>query len=229
MTADEPDDDAYTVALIADMIRRYPVDPERVYLSGFSNGAGEAQAIALCHPDLIAAICPIDANWPGNRMGETDLAWRDVTPMRIGMERKEKYDYRMPVWYTYGSREISYPVYNRSTQQKQYDFWKMYNRIPIHPTPEKDHPHPCGCGVMGNVYERLNPSAVHPEYAYDVQHFFSDDPGRPNLYNYVVMIGKGHDIAPTDPELGWRYVRRFCRKADGRLAPVEFFQEDGQK
>ncbi len=220
MLADEPDDDAYIAALIREMIAHYPVDPERVYLSGFSNGAGEAQAVALCHPELVTAIFPIDANWPGNRMGETDITWRDVTPMRVGMEKKKTFDYRMPVWYTYGGREISYPVYNRCTQQKQYDFWKMYNHIPIRPTPEKECPHPCGCGVPGDVTERLYPTAAHPEHIYDVQRFFSDDPEKQNLYNYVVMLGKGHEIAPMDPELGWRYVSRFRRAADGSLRMV---------
>ncbi|MFH1513147.1 MAG: PHB depolymerase family esterase [Bacillota bacterium] len=217
MVPDEPDDDAYAVALIRDMIHRYPIDSERVYLSGFSNGAAQAHAVAMCHPDLIAAICPIDANWPGTRMGVTDITWRDVAPMRIGMEKKQEFDYRMPVWYTYGGREISYPVYNGSTQQKQYDFWKMYNNIPIKPTPPKENPHPCGCGAPGDIYERLAPSAAHPEHAYDVHRFLSADADRPNLYNYVVMPGKGHEIAPTDAELGWRYVRQFRRRADGSL------------
>ena len=217
MLPDEPDDDRYAAALIRAMTERFPVDPERVYLSGFSNGAGEAQAVALCHPDLVAAICPIDANWPGNRMGETDLDVMDVAPMRIGMERKEVYDYRMPVWYTYGGREVSYPVYHRSTQQRQYDFWKAYNHIPIVPTPGRDNPHPCGCGVPGDWYERLTPSAAHPEHEYHVQRFLSADPGNPNLYNFAVMMNKGHDVAAMDAELGWRYVSRFRRKRDGSL------------
>ena len=63
----------------------------------------------------------------------------------------------------------------------------------------------------------LHPSTAHPEHAYDVQRFNSEAPGRMNLYNYVVMLGKGHEIAPMDPELGWRYVSRFRRLADGSL------------
>ena len=137
--------------------------------------------------------------------------------MRVGMEKKRTFDYRMPVWYTYGGRELSYPVYNRSTQQKQYDFWKMYNHIPIRPTPDKAHPHPCGCGVPGDSAEQLHPSETHPEHTYDVQRFNTEEPDRMNLYNYVVMLGKGHEIAPMDPELGWRYVSRFRRRADGSL------------
>ena len=50
-----------------------------------------------------------------------------------------------------------------------------------------------------------------------MQRFFSSDESGLNLYNYVVMTGKGHEIAPMDPELGWRYVSQFRRRADGSL------------
>ncbi len=218
MLDDEPDDDAYITALIRYMLDAYPVDPQRVYLSGFSNGAAQAHAVAMCHPDLIAAICPIDANWPGNRAGISNLTVQDVTPMKIALEKQKTFDYRMPVWYTYGGREVSYPVYNGCTQQMQYDFWKTYNHIPIKPTPDKETPHPCGCGVPGDIQTTLAPSLAHPTHTYDVHQFLSTDPAGVNLYNYVLMRQKGHEIAPADPLLGWQYVRKFRRLPDGNLA-----------
>ena len=57
-----------------------------------------------------------------------EVDYADIRPMALAMSKKEKYDYRMPVWYTYGTREPSYPVFRGSTQQHQYDFWKQYNR-----------------------------------------------------------------------------------------------------
>ena len=108
-------------------------------------------------------------------------------------------------------------MYRGCTQQHQYDFWKLYNNIPIKPTPEMDQPHPCGCGVLGDRYERIEPSSVHPHHSYDAQRFVSRDPGAPNLFNYVVMLDKGHDIAEKDPELGWRFVSQFRRESDGSL------------
>ena len=212
------DDAAFALALIDHMIARYPVDPRRVYLSGFSNGAGMAMAIAMAHPERIAAICPIDSNWPGDRLGPADVIYGKIRPFAEGMRRKEQQDFRMPVWYTYGTREPSYPVYRRCTQQHQYDFWKWYNNIPVLPTPERDAPHPCGCGVPGDESERLTPSDRHPGHQYDVQRFFSIDPEPLNLYNYVLMRDKGHDIAEMDPVLGWMYVRQWARAADGSLS-----------
>jgi Poly(3-hydroxybutyrate) depolymerase len=211
------DDVAFIAALIEYATRKYPVDPGRVYLSGFSNGAAMAQAFALAHPELVAAICPIDSNWPGDRFRPSAVDWREVRPFAIGMRLKIDRDWRIPVWYTYGSREPAYPVYYGSTQQHQYDFWKAYNNIEVRPTPSLDRPDPCGCGVPGDESETIAPSKVHPRHEYDVQRFFSRDKPSLNLYNFVAMRDKGHDVAPMDAYLGWAYVSQFRRSVDGAL------------
>lgn len=215
------DDVGFAMALIDYMIARYPVDPRRVYLSGFSNGAAHAQVVALLHPDRIAAICHIDSNWPGKRVGPSEVDYQDVVPFRLAMEKKKEYDYLMPVWYTYGTREPSYPVYAKSTQQYQYDFWKAYNHIAVEETPPAEDPDVCGCGVPGQVQERIRPSDRHPGHYYDVQRFYTADERRLNLYNYVIVHEKGHDIAQMDPVLGWEYVKQFRRNPDGSLEIVQ--------
>ena len=220
LAPDGADDIGYTVALIQYMKEHYPVDPERVYLSGFSNGAGQAQAVAMLHPELIAAICHIDSNWPGIRNGASELTEQDKYLFGLAMEKKKEYDYRMPVWYTYGSREISYPIYYHCSQQHQYDFWKAYNHIRIEETPDLSKPDPSGCGVPGQIQQRIRPSARHPEHYYDVQRFYSDEEHPVNLYNLAMMHDKGHEVADKDPELGWNYVKQFRRLPDGSLKIV---------
>ncbi len=215
------DDVGYIAELIKYMTANYPIDPGRVYLSGFSNGAALAQAVALAHPELVAAICPINSNWPGERFCASEVDWRDIIPFAEGMKKKMEFDFRMPVWYTYGSREPSFPVYNGSTQQHQYDFWKMYNNIEIKPTPERENPDPTGCGVKGDKTELLMPSEIHPHHRYGVQRFYSRDETPLNLYNYVVMHDKGHDIAQMDTALGWNYVKQFRRNSKGELILIK--------
>jgi poly(3-hydroxybutyrate) depolymerase len=221
MQPDLEDDVAFCALLIDRLIARYPVDAGRVYLSGFSNGAAQAMAVAMRYPEKIAAICPIDSNWPGKRGGYADIEYADVIPFAVGLERKKDMDYQMPVWYTYGSREPSYPVFKRSSQQHQYDYWKRYNRIPVRPTPDVGGYNPTGCGVTGDESYTLTPSARHPHHAYDVQRFFTEGDKRLNLYNYVIMREKGHEVAQMDPALGWDYVRRFRREPDGSLTVME--------
>ena len=61
--------DVYDV--LADVKRRYPVDEDRVYLTGASMGGGGALWLALTRPDVWAAVAPVCADvFPGT----SDLA-----------------------------------------------------------------------------------------------------------------------------------------------------------
>ena len=71
--------DVYDV--LADVERRYPVDPDRVYLTGISMGGGGALWLAETHPDLwagVAAMCP------DSMPGSEDLAGNLLNvPLRL--------------------------------------------------------------------------------------------------------------------------------------------------
>jgi predicted peptidase len=59
--------DVYDV--LADVKRRYPVDEDRVYLTGASMGGGGALWLALTRPDVWAAVAPVCADlFPGRRI-----------------------------------------------------------------------------------------------------------------------------------------------------------------
>lgn len=221
MEPEEEDDTVYCRLLILHMIKEYPVDPGRVYLSGFSNGAAMAQTVAMLYPELVAAICHIDSNWPGARLGYSEVDYDQITPMVLGLRKKEEFDYRMPVWYTYGTREPSYPVYRGCSQQHQYDFWKRYNHIEVRPTPPRENPDPSGCGVPGDVTERYDSFEQYPHHYYVAQRFYTADDVPENYYNYVMMHDKGHEVAPMDAYLGWNYVKQFRRNEDGSVGRAD--------
>lgn len=216
---DSCSDERFGVLLIDHMLENYPVDPERVYLSGFSNGAAMAQVIAMLYPEKIAALIHIDSNWPGNRWQPTQLEINDVPAMRRALAQKKDW-MRMPVWYTYGTREASCPVYQGCTQQYQYDFWKEFNNIPIEPTPAPGTPDAYESGVRGTVVETVYPSEIYPEQYYVINRFFTSDPTPENFYNYVLMHDKGHEVAPMDPVLAWNYAKQFKRNPDGTVGRV---------
>jgi polyhydroxybutyrate depolymerase len=58
------DDIGLVKALIADFSRRYPIDPKRVYVNGFSNGAMFAQYVGCTLASQIAAIAPVSGYMP---------------------------------------------------------------------------------------------------------------------------------------------------------------------
>src|SRR5664279_1207832 len=71
--------DVYDV--LADVKRRYPVDEDRIYLTGSSMGGGGALWLGLTRPDLWAAVAPVCADvFPGTE----DLAPNALNlPMRF--------------------------------------------------------------------------------------------------------------------------------------------------
>ena len=212
-------DEKFGVLLIDHMLANYPVDPERVYLSGFSNGAAMAQIIAMLYPEKIAALIHIDSNWPGNRWQPMELDIHEVSAMHRALAQKKDW-MRMPVWYTYGTREASCPVYKGCTQQYQYDFWKEFNNIAIEETPVPGTPDAYESGVRGTVVETVRPSEIYPEQYYVINRFFTNDPTPENFYNYVLMHDKGHEVAPMDPVLAWNFAKQFKRNPDGTVGRV---------
>ena len=212
-------DEKFGMLLIDYMIANYPVDPQRVYLSGFSNGAAMAQVIAMLYPERIAGLMHIDSNWPGNRWKPTEVDIDKIPAMRRALEQKPDW-MRMPVWYTYGTREASCPVYRGCTQQYQYDFWKKFNNIEVKPTQEVGTPDACESGVAGDVVEIIRGVPMYPDHYYVVNRFYTRDADPKNYYNYVLMHDKGHEVAPMDPVLGWNYVKQFRRNPDGTVGLV---------
>ena len=55
----DADDVGFLTAVVADLLIRTGADPQRVYLSGFSNGAGMAFRFAAERADLVAAVAPV--------------------------------------------------------------------------------------------------------------------------------------------------------------------------
>ena len=246
MSEDMYDDVEYYLALIKYLKKTYPVDETRIYLSGFSNGAGMAMTFALAHPELIAAICPVDSTFPyatmkffspGDRKqpfitevlkpGEeprkpfmpNEDGDRNMAPLRAALAKQKTKEFRMPVLYFYGTRESEYPICDGSNQQLQYDFWKEFNNITIKETINSLEPD--AVGVQGDEVYELFPCAEHPDHKFRQHVFHSNDDGCKDYYSIVLMYGKAHEVHPAEREMCWAYVSRFSRNQDGSLNDVK--------
>ncbi len=229
----------YYLALIDYLKKTYPIDETRIYLSGFSNGAGMAMTFALAHPELIAAICPVDSTFPyvnmklfggarpepfltevlrpGEEPKRPVMPKEDpvvnMAPLNAALERQKEKACLMPVMYFYGTREMEYPIRPGNNQNLQYDFWKRFNGIPVKEAVEGLSPD--AVGVAGDEVRELFPSAEHPEHRYTHHIFYTGD-GK-DYYNLLLMHGKAHEVHPAERELGWSFVSRFSRNPDGSL------------
>ena len=59
----QPDDDGFLLALINALKTQYNLNPNRVYMTGHSNGASMTNTFAFAHADVLAAIAPSQGAW----------------------------------------------------------------------------------------------------------------------------------------------------------------------
>jgi len=234
----------YYCAMIEYLKAKYPVDETRIYTTGFSNGAGMAMIFALCCPEIIAASFPIDSTFPyatlkfftpgnrafaapyvslvqqpgqGRRPGgmapQPESAEQNLIPLQKALEKNREKRLRLPVMYFYGTRESEYPIRKGSNQEMSYNFWKEFNGIPLKETTENLEPY--AVGVNGDVVNELHPNREHPDHVY-MEHIFYG-PGHHDDYHFMLLVGKAHEVNSCEREMGWNFVSRFSRLADGTL------------
>jgi polyhydroxybutyrate depolymerase len=59
--AHQTPDVPFVAATVADALRRWSIDPRRVYLVGYSNGGKHAYSVVCAHPTLFAAVATYGA------------------------------------------------------------------------------------------------------------------------------------------------------------------------
>ena len=70
--------------------------------------------------------------------------------------------------------------------------------------------------VSQQQVNELHPDPAHPAHSYQENIFFTGE-GK-DYYHFMLMRGKAHEVHPAERELGWAFVSRFRRLADGTLA-----------
>ncbi len=193
----------FIIALIEYMKKCYPVDPTKVYLNGFSNGSGMAHVIAAVRPDLIAGIIAFNTRYPIE-----DIIYEQA---KIA---KQHFDYRMPVFSTYGTKDFEYPMQPECGQFKQMRFWKWFNNIPPHELNPDD---PSGVGSPGQEIETWGPIGQTGKPIFTTHEYFCGDAEPVNYYNYTIIEGLPHAVEKRVMKKGWEFVSKFSRMEDGTL------------
>lgn len=77
------DDTESFVYLVQDILYKYDVDPERIYISGFSNGNIQCFNTACAHPELFAGMWPMsNAACTAKMMGQSENGPRNLEQLR---------------------------------------------------------------------------------------------------------------------------------------------------
>lgn len=196
--------------LLDHLKEKYPVDPEKVYASGFSMGGCKSWDLMQEYPLLFAGLAPMDATF------ELGLnAFGQPAPKEINR------DIPVPVFYAGG--EIT-PLPELPFQaQKCYDridwLLKVNDTVKRYEVTFEEHetwPEKIW-GVTGDNILRYHDESR--DSILTVHEFVSRD-GR-ILTQLGSVSGQGHECRHHTCEYAWRFISRFRRKADGTLVTDE--------
>lgn len=113
---DFPDDVGFLMALINKIKSAYLIDPSRVYMTGYSNGASMTNTFAFKYANVLAAAVPVSGRW--------------MTEMNIDPYNISQPNAPLPVYIWRGEKETSRDVQDQL--QKQY--WMDWNKVNKTPT-----------------------------------------------------------------------------------------------
>lgn len=104
----------FILAVLDSIVAKHAIDRNRVYLTGFSQGAGMAHAGGCRHADRFAAIAPVSGNIPA-----------DCKPVRA-----------LPMYLTFGTKDMAVPEkYMQSASA-----WAKLNACSATPTLTRPYP-----------------------------------------------------------------------------------------
>lgn len=200
---DRPSDVDYITALIEYMCSRFPVDRSRIYISGFSNGSGMAHVMAAIRPDLIAGAIVFNTRYPVK-----ENVYEHARAV------KSNYDYRVPIFSTYGTKDAEFPMKDGCGQFTQMNFWKWYNNIEQKPLIPGDS---SLIGAAGDEIVSWGPINSEGNQVYTTHKFKTQDESGLNLYNYTLIEGLPHTVERGVIRTAWDFISQFSRGEDGSL------------
>ena len=206
--------------LLDRLIRDYPIDETRVYMTGFSHGGILSQWNGIAHFERFAGICP-----SGIRPG-------DGGPKRTGPSFMIHYNYpvdekvahcHVPVVYCIGMAEQPehLPLYheNHAPIFEHYldEHVSMLRPITrMNETPDIDENIILQCAESDDPCIRavgLPLENTHVETIFGAKHYFGDVPGKDGVVRtrYIAVENQPHHPSAAWARLSWEFISRFRR------------------
>lgn len=224
-----PSDVAFILTLLEELKQRYPIDPTRIYLSGFSMGSMMVNALAAAYPDIFAAAAPCNAPHLGYLQTLDEMksmllgmnpqscvkelpeqAVPTISPIRaLADEKKQRYDYFMPVIQNHGLQDLMWSFKEaKGYWQQTFDYWKSYNGIPLKLF-EVTEDYESGMIADENSYEGTDQRFLH-------QKWYSEKAPW-SLYEVVFAKEMAHALDLRQLEIAWQFMKDYSREPSGKL------------
>jgi poly(hydroxyalkanoate) depolymerase family esterase len=120
-----PDDAGFLRQLIVKLKSKYHVNPNQVFVSGFSSGAQMTERVGVELSDLVAAIAPASGQLVGQQTPPPGLPGNIAAPVSV-QEWHGTADTILPPC-DYGTTGYSGITYTLDTVEDTYDYWVQQN------------------------------------------------------------------------------------------------------
>lgn len=187
---------ARVIALVQTLIKKYPIDPNRVYIHGLSNGAQGLWMLLHSRPDLFAAAAPMSGYRTYDIFHGTEPVAMDTTMIHI------------PIWQFQGGEDVNPYPHNTEKYMNQLKELGGTPRYTLYPN--------LGHGVWNTAYAEPDFFSWFQQYSKLTIHAYNGISEICDVANMSVRLGiskgfdayewrmiKGNDTSRYEPTPDW--------------------------
>lgn len=164
--APAPDDSGFLRQLIVNLTTQYNVNPNAVFVAGFSSGAQMAHRVGVEISDLVAAIAPTSGQLVGQQVPPPGLPGNALAPVSV-QEWHGTLDTELPPC-NYGTTKYSGVNFTLDTVDDTFNYWVQQNSCKVMQTTQtlctNDAPTP---GLSGNIATGCEVSNVEVQFIWE--------------------------------------------------------------
>ena len=200
--------------IIEETLRGYPIDPQRVYLTGQSHNGYYALEFYRTHPKLIAAAATL-CDPAGLQVGARIDYYKPRAEEIIASFRQ----YDFPLIDINGNLENSYCKPDRSPEKMEDDVFYFQNRLAAFMLPMRSREEILVAQTAADYATRRNgvpADRTEVRYLMGSEVYVSDFQREDGkwYFRYISIENTPHMIMPQMAELSWEFLRRFARDND---------------
>jgi poly(hydroxyalkanoate) depolymerase family esterase len=161
-----PDDSGFLRQLIVNLTSEYNVNPNMVFVTGFSSGAQMTERVGVEISDLVAAIAPTSGQLVGQQTPPPTLPGAILSPVSV-QEWHGTADPQLPPC-NYGTTKYSGVTYTLDTVNDTYNYWVDQNNCTTQQTtqPLCTNGKPTS-GSSGNIATNCTNSNVEVQFIWE--------------------------------------------------------------
>lgn len=205
------DNDQILPGIVEEVLKNYPVDPTRVYITGQSHNGYYALEFYRRHPKMIAAAATL-CDPVGLQVGAVIDYYKSKASEMVASFR----EYDFPLIDINGNLENSYRKENRTPEKVEEDIFYFQNRLAAWKIPPRNREEILSARKSGDYATRMNgvpADRTEVRYMMGMEAYLSDYRNENGkwYFRYVSLENTPHMIMPQMAELSWEYIRRFAR------------------